>query len=160
MAKKKQPMTHAVRVLEAAGAEFTLHPYKYEHKGGTVVAARELGWDEHAVIKTLIFISDGKEPLIVLMHGDTEVSTKALARHLGVKTVSPADEATAQRVTGYQVGGISPFGTKTAPPIYIQQTILELPKILINAGKRGLLAEIEPHLLAKIATAAPIEAAV
>lgn len=153
-------MTQAIRALKSAGVELVLHEYKYEHKGGTAVAARELGWDEHTVIKTLVFVSDGNKPLIILMHGDREVSAKALARQLGYKAVVPADEHTAQKVTGYQVGGISPFGTNTTPPVYVQKTILELPRVLINAGKRGLLAEIYPKALMQILKAAPIEAAV
>ncbi len=160
MSSKKGPMTQAMRAMEAEGVDLILHAYIYQHKGGTALASRELGWDEHAIIKTLVFVADGDKPLIILMHGDKEVSTKALARHLGVKTVAPADEATVQRVTGYMVGGISPFGTRTQPPLYLQKTILDLPRILINAGRRGLLAEMDPQLLVGILKAAPVEAAV
>ena len=160
MSSKKGPMTQAMRAMEAAGVDYLVHAYIYQHMGGTALASRELGCDEHAVIKTLVFVSDANDPMIVLMHGDKEVSTKALARHLGVKSIAPADEATIQRVTGYMVGGISPFGTRTQPPIYVQQTILDLPKVLINAGRRGLLAEMDPQVLVQTLKAAPVEAAI
>jgi Cys-tRNA(Pro) deacylase len=127
MAKDKFPVTNAVRVLREHGVAFTHHPYEYEERGGTEVSARELGVDEHAVIKTLVMEDDAKRPLVVLMHGDREVSTKNLARTLGVKTISPCEPAVADRHSGYQVGGTSPFGTRRAMPVYMQRTIADLP---------------------------------
>src|ERR1043165_4421984 len=119
-AKNDHPVTAAVRVLRDHGVAFTHHPYEYEERGGTAVSARELGVDEHAVVKTLIMEDEAKRPMIVLMHGDREVSTKNLARHLGVKTIAACDPATADRHSGYQVGGTSPFGTRKAMPVYMQ----------------------------------------
>lgn len=144
MAKQKIPSTPAIRFLKASGTPFKLHPYQYEEHGGTGVAARELGVAEHAVIKTLIMVDDAKRPLIVLMHGDKQVSTKALARLLRVKNVSPCEPAVAERHTGYRVGGTSPFGTRKDMPVYMGETIASLPLIYINAGTRGLLASIAP----------------
>jgi Cys-tRNA(Pro) deacylase len=142
---------------QAKGLPFVVHSYKYEEHGGTPVAARELGVDEHAVIKTLVFETDAREPLIVLMHGDKEVSTKNLARILGVKAVTPCSPESANKHTGYVVGGISPFGTRKRLKVYMQKTIAELPKIYINAGKRGLLAEIAPGDLIRILDPAPVD---
>jgi Cys-tRNA(Pro) deacylase len=152
--------TQAIRVLKEKGLPFVIHSYKYEEHGGTPVAARELGVDEHAVIKTLVFETDAREPIIVLMHGDREVSTKNLARALGVKTVTPATPDAAHKHTGYMVGGISPFGTRKLLKTYMQKTIAELPKIYINAGKRGLLAEMAPADLMIILEPIPVDAAV
>lgn len=152
--------TQAIRVLKEKGLPFVIHSYKYEEHGGTPVAARELGVDEHSVIKTLVFETDAREPIIVLMHGDRDVSTKNLARALGVKTVTPATPDAASKHTGYTVGGISPFGTRKRLKIYMQKTIAALPKIYINAGKRGLLAEMAPADLMKIAEPIPVDAAV
>ncbi len=151
--------TRAIRVLKEKGAAFVIHSYKYEEHGGTPVAARELGVDEHAVIKTLVFETDAREPLIVLMHGDREVSAKNLARILGVKSVTPCTPEAANKHTGYLVGGISPFGTRKRLEIYMQRTIADLPKIYINAGKRGLLAEIVPADLVRILEPRPVDAA-
>lgn len=142
--------TQAIRALKDGGIPLVIHSYKYEEHGGTPVAARELGVDEHAVIKTLVFETDAREPLIVLMHGDKEVSTKNLARALGVKAVTPCTPETANKHTGYIVGGISPFGTRKRLKIYMQKTIADLPKIYINAGKRGLLAEMFPSELQRL----------
>lgn len=144
MAKEKYPVTSAVRLLRSENVLFTPRPYAYEEKGGTAVSARELGVDEHAVIKTLIMEDDRRNPLVVLMHGDRQVSTRELARILGVKTVSPAPPDVADRHSGYQVGGTSPFGTRRPMPVYMEETILELPRIYINGGKRGFLVEIDP----------------
>jgi Cys-tRNA(Pro) deacylase len=121
---------------------FTLRPYRYEDRGGTEVASRELGVDEHGVIKTLVMEDERKNPLVILMHGDREVSTKELARILKVKAIHPCDPATANRHTGYVVGGTSPFGTRKRLPVYMEETILDIPRIIVNAGKKGLLAEI------------------
>lgn len=150
MAKEKTPVTPAVRALRAAQVPFTDHLYAYEEKGGTAVSARELGVDEHCVIKTLIMEDDVKRPLVVLMHGDREVSTKELARFLGVKTVTPCTPDTANRHSGYLVGGTSPFGTRKAMPVYMEETILELPRIFINGGKRGYLVGLDPRDLVRV----------
>ena len=128
-----------MRVLREHGVEFTHHPYDYEERGGTEVSAREIGVDEHAVIKTLIMEDDRKQPLIVLMHGDREVSTKNLARFLRVKTVSPCAPAVADRHSGYQVGGTSPFGTRRPMPVYAERSIAALPYVYVNGGRRGYL---------------------
>jgi len=144
MSKDKTPVTPAVRALRAAGVAFTDHPYAYEEKGGTAVSARELGVDEHCVVKTLIMEEERKNPCIVLMHGDRQVSTKELARIMGVKTVVPCTPETALKHSGYQVGGTSPFGTKKTMPVYMEETILDLPRIYINGGKRGYLVGIAP----------------
>ena len=145
MAKDKTPATAAIRVLRAASVAFTEHPYDYEERGGTAVSARELGVDEHAVIKTLVMETDARHPLVVLMHGDLMVSTKELARTIGVKTVSPCSPETANRHSGYMVGGTSPFGTRKPMPVYMEATILDLPKIYINGGRRGFLVGIDPR---------------
>jgi Cys-tRNA(Pro) deacylase len=144
VSKDKLPVTNAVRVLREHGVAFTDHPYPYEERGGTAVSARELGVPEHQVVKTLIMEDDRKQPMIVLMHGDREVSTKNLARHLGVKAVSPCAPAVADRHSGYQVGGTSPFGTKRSMPVYMQATIAELPRVYINGGRRGYLVGLAP----------------
>ncbi len=150
MAKEKLSITQAVRVLKEKGADFTLRTYTYEEKGGTPVASRELGVDEHQVVKTLVMEDDRKNPLLILMHGDNQVSTKNLARALGAKSVEPCDPETAHRHTGYVVGGISPFGTRKPLKVYVEASVLELPKIYINAGKRGLLAEMPPQELKRV----------
>jgi Cys-tRNA(Pro) deacylase len=144
MIQDKHPVTMAVRVLREHGVEFTHHPYEYEERGGTEVSARELGVDEHAVIKTLVMEDDAKRPLIVLMHGDREVSTKALARQLGVKSIQPCVPAVADRHSGYQVGGTSPFGTRRRMPVYMERTIAGLPRIYVNGGRRGYLVGLVP----------------
>ena len=148
--KDKSPVTAAVRVLRDHTVEFTHHPYEYEERGGTTVSARELGVDEHAVVKTLVMEDDAGKPLIVLMHGDREVSTKNLARHLGVKSIAACDPATADRHSGYQVGGTSPFGTRKAMPVYMQRTIADLPYVYINGGKRGYLVGMKPADLVRV----------
>ena len=148
--KEKHPVTNAVRVLREHRVAFTHHPSEYEARGGTAVSARELGVDEHAVIKTLVMEDDAKKPLVVLMHGDREVSTKKLARHLDVKTIAPCDPAVADRHSGYQVGGTSPFGTRRAMPVYLQRTIADLPYVYINGGKRGYLVGMPPAELVRV----------
>lgn len=150
MAREKAPVTPAVRVLRAANITFTDHLYAYEEKGGTAVSARELGVDEHSVIKTLIMEDDGSNPLIVLMHGDLQVSTRELARVVGVKGVAPCAPETANRHSGYMVGGTSPFGTRKIMPVYMEETILEQPKIYINGGKRGYLVGVDPRDAARL----------
>ncbi|HUH66466.1 MAG TPA: Cys-tRNA(Pro) deacylase [Syntrophales bacterium] len=150
MIKEHFSSTPAIRVLRDEKVDFALRPYKYEERGGTEVAARELGVDQHLAVKTLVMEDDEKRPFIILMHGDREVSTKELARILGVKSVQPCDPATAQKHTGYMVGGTSPFGTRKKLPVYIEETILDFPKILINAGRKGLLAEMATADLMRI----------
>ena len=157
MAKDKTPVTPAVRALRAAGISFTDHPYAYEEKGGTAVSSRELGVDEHCVIKTLVMEDDRKEPLIVLMHGDLQVSTRELARQIGARAVEPCRPETAQKHTGYLTGGTSPFGTKKTMPVYCEETVLALPTIYINGGKRGYLVSLEPSELKKLLQVTPVQ---
>jgi Cys-tRNA(Pro) deacylase len=145
MAKDKTPVTPAIRLLRQEQVSFTAHPYDYEEKGGTAVSARELGVDEHAVIKTLIMEDDRKNPLVVLMHGDLQVSTRELARIIGARSVTPCAPAVADKHSGYQVGGTSPFGTRKTMPVYLEETILDLPKIYLNGGKRGFLVGLDPR---------------
>ncbi|MBV2167511.1 MAG: Cys-tRNA(Pro) deacylase [Bdellovibrio sp.] len=148
--KDKFPMTLAIRQLLKENVSFSSHLYNYEEKGGTTVSSRELGVSEHSVIKTLVMETDSKEPLIVLMHGDLQVSTKQLARDLGVKTISPCKPEVADRHTGYQVGGTSPFGTKKKMPVYMEKSILDLEKIYINGGKRGYLVSLAPKEVVRV----------
>ncbi len=150
MGKDKLPVTNAVRVLREHGVVFTDHSYAYEARGGTAVSARELEVPEHAVIKTLVMEDEAKRPLIVLMHGDREVSTKNLARLLGVKTITPCEPAAADRHSGYQVGGTSPFGTRRAMPVYMQRSIAELPYLYVNGGRRGYLVGMAPADLVRV----------
>jgi Cys-tRNA(Pro) deacylase len=157
MSRDKIPVTTALLALKKHQAAFILRPYKYEDRGGTRVSARELGVDEHEVIKTLVMENEQKTPLIILMHGDWEVSTKTLARILGVKTVNPCDPKTVEKHTGYKVGGTSPFGTKKTLPLYMEETIADLPRILINAGARGLLAEMSPSELIRLLQPVPVK---
>ncbi len=147
MAKNKIPVSAAIRLLKQCKAEFTPHLYSYEERGGTTVSARELGVDEHQVIKTLAMEDDQRKPLIVLMHGDQEVSTKELARSVGVKTITPCNPNIALKHTGYQIGGTSPFATRKAMPVYMETTITALPRIYINGGKRGFLIGITPQVV-------------
>ena len=156
MSKDKGPITPAVRVLREFNVQFTEHPYKYKEHGGTEVSARELGVDEHSVVKTLIMEDDNKNPLIVLMHGDREVSTKNLARLLNVKSIHPCSPETANKHSGYLVGGTSPFGTRKAMPIYMEETIVDLPKIFINGGKRGYLVGLDPRELVRVLKPVPV----
>ncbi len=159
MTKEKYPVTAAVRVLREHDVAFTHHPYEYEARGGTEVSARELGVDEHAVIKTLVMEDDAKRPFVVLMHGDREVSTKGLARLLGVKTVTPCAPAVADRHSGYQVGGTSPFGTRRAMPVYMERSIAALPCLYINGGRRGYLVGMAPADLARVLKPVPVDIA-
>ncbi len=150
MAKDKIPSTPAIRLLKQQKVPFTPKPYTYEEKGGTAVCARELQVDEYAVIKTLIMEDESGTPLIVLMHGNKQVSTKQLARQIGAKSVQPCPPKIADRYSGYQVGGTSPFGTRRAMPVYVEETIRGLPAIYINGGKKGLLLEISPGDLIRV----------
>jgi Cys-tRNA(Pro) deacylase len=144
------PITPAVRLLRAQGVSFEPCVYKYEEKGGTKHSASELGVDEHAVVKTLIMETDRREPLIVLMHGDRQVSTKQLARIIGAKSVEPCKPDVADKHSGYKVGGTSPFGTKRTMPVYMQETVASLPTIYINGGSRGFLVAISPEDVVKV----------
>ncbi len=160
MAQEKLPVTQAIRVLRAARVPFSDHPYAYEEHGGTAVSCRELGVAEHAVIKTLVMEDEGRRPLIVLMHGDRDVSTRQLARHIGVKTISPCSPAVANRHSGYLLGGTSPFGTRKAMPVYVERSILQLDKIYINGGRRGYLVGIAPRVLVEVLKPDLVEVAV
>lgn len=160
MSQKDYPKTNAIRCLLDHGIEFEAAAYKYEEHGGTRVSSRELGVDEHLIVKTLVMETDAGDPLIVLMHGDNEVSTKGLARLLGVKSVSPCDPKVANRHSGYMAGGTSPFGTKRRMSVYCEASILELDKIYINGGARGLLVRIDPRDLRKALEITPVQVAV
>jgi Cys-tRNA(Pro) deacylase len=160
MAKERIPVTPAILFMKKNGMAFTLRPYRYEEHGGTRVSARELGVDEHLVVKTLVMEDDGKEPLIVLMNGDKQVSTKSLARFLGVKSVTPCDPHIAEKHTGYRVGGTSPFGTKKNLRLFMEEDITDLPRILINAGSRGLLAEMTPTELIRVLKPVAVKVAI
>ncbi|MEX8517064.1 MAG: aminoacyl-tRNA deacylase [Leptothrix sp. (in: b-proteobacteria)] len=149
MAKKTAHVseTPATQYLRAQGVSFTEHPYDYVDHGGTAESARQLGVDEHAVVKTLVMQDQDAKPLLVLMHGDAQVSTKNLARQISVKKVEPCKPEVAQRHSGYLVGGTSPFGFRKAVPVYVEAGILQLPKIYINGGRRGYLVGIDPAVL-------------
>jgi len=147
---ERPPETPATQFLDKHRIAHSNHLYAYEEHGGTRVSARELNVDEHAVVKTLVMENEAKKPLIVLMHGDRTVSTKELARQLGVKKVAPCTPEDAQRHTGYLVGGCSPFGTKKHLPVCMEKTILDLPLIYINGGQRGYLVGIHPHDLLRV----------
>jgi Cys-tRNA(Pro) deacylase len=150
MAREKFPATAAIRVLRAAGVTYTEHPYAYEERGGTAVSARELGVGEHSVVKTLVMEDDRKKPLIVLMHGDRQVSTRELARKVGARSITPCSPETANRHSGYTVGGTSPFGTRHPMPVYMEETILDLPKVYINGGRRGFLVGVRPGDIVRV----------
>ena len=150
MAKKTVHIseTPATQWLKRHGVAFTEHPYDYVEHGGTAESARQLGVDEHAVIKTLVMQDERGRPLVVLMHGDRQVSTKNLARAVGRKSVEPCSAEAAQRTSGYQIGGTSPFGFKReGVPVYVQASVLDLPRIHINGGRRGYLVGVEPRVL-------------
>jgi len=161
MAKKDKHVseTPATQALKAAGVPFSEHVYDYVDHGGTAESARQLGWDEHAVVKTLVMQNERAEPLIVLMHGDKQVSTKNLARAIGAKSIEPCKPEVAQRHSGYLVGGTSPFGTRKAMPVYVQESVLALPQILINGGRRGYLVGLAPAVLAHVLGAKPVQCA-
>ena len=160
MAKKEHiSETPATQFLRKHQVVFTEHPYAYEERGGTSVSARELGVDEHAVVKTLVMQDDAAKPLIVLMHGDRKVSTKNLARQIGCKSVEPCKPDVANRHSGYLVGGTSPFGTRKTMPVYIEQSIMALEKIYINGGRRGYLVGIAPEVMATALALTPVNCA-
>ena len=160
MAKEKFPATPATRLLLSHNIGFTPHLYPYEEHGGTAHSARCLAVDEHEVIKTLVMENEHRQPLIILMHGDRKVSTRALARQLGVKSITPCDPAVAQRHSGYQVGGTSPFGVRKAMPVYMEASILKLPRLYLNAGKRGFLAGIDPADVQRLLQATLVQVAI
>jgi Cys-tRNA(Pro) deacylase len=148
--EQNAPETPATEFLRQHRIAHSNHLYAYEEHGGTSVSARELNVAEHAVVKTLVMEDDAKKPLIVLMHGDRKVSTKDLARQIGTKKVAPCTPEDAHRHTGYMVGGCSPFGTRKRLPIYIEKTILDLPLIYINGGRRGYLVGVHPHDILRV----------
>jgi len=150
MGNVRLPSTGATRLLQAHKVPYTGHLYRYEEHGGARVAARELGVPEHSVVKTLVMEDDGSQPLLVLMHGDLEVSTRQLARQIGRRTVRPCSPEVAARHTGYPVGGTSPFGTRKVLPVYLERTILELPVVYVNGGSRGFLVALPPGELARV----------
>jgi Cys-tRNA(Pro) deacylase len=160
MAKKEHiSETPATQFLRKHQVAFSEHPYAYEEKGGTSVSARELGVDEHAVVKTLVMQDEAARPLIVLMHGDCKVSTKELARQVGCKKIEPCTPEAANRHTGFLVGGTSPFGTRKIMPVYVEKSILDLPLIYINGGRRGYLVGIAPAELTRLLAPRPVEVA-
>jgi Cys-tRNA(Pro) deacylase len=153
------PSTPAIHFLRQHHVPFTEHPYRYEERGGTAVSSRALGVDEHRVIKTLVMEDERRQPLIVLMHGDREVSTKSLARQIGVKTITPCTPEVALKHTGYPVGGTSPFGTRKKLPIYYERSIAQLDRIYINGGARGFLVSVSASDLLKVLDPTPVDAA-
>ena len=151
--------TPATQMLKAHKVEFSEHPYEYVEHGGTEESAKQLGLTEHMVVKTLVMQDQDAKPLIVLMHGDCKVSTKNLARQIGAKSVEPCKPEVANRHSGYLVGGTSPFGTRRAMPVYIENTILELPRIAINGGRRGFLVQLDPQVCVQLLGARPVQCA-
>ena len=151
--------TPATAFLKKNAVAYTEHPYDYEEKGGTRVSSEKLGVDEHAVVKTLVMEDEERKPLVVLMHGDRDVSTKNLARQIGRKRVEPCKPEVAERHSGYQVGGTSPFGLRKPMPVFVEKTVLELPKIFINGGRRGFLVGIDPKELVRVVSAKAVDVA-
>jgi Cys-tRNA(Pro) deacylase len=160
MAKAKHVSeTPATQVLRAHDVEFSEHVYEYVEHGGTAESARALGIDEHRIVKTLVMEDESAQPMIVLMHGDCTVSTKNLARQAGRKRIEPCRPEVAQRHTGYQVGGTSPFGTRKRLPVFVERSILDLPQVCINGGRRGYLVGIEPAILTRLLAATLVDCA-
>jgi Cys-tRNA(Pro) deacylase len=161
MSKKNSHVseTPATQMLKRAGIAFSEHVYDYVEHGGTAESSRQLGVDEHAVVKTLVMQDEKAEPLIVLMHGDRTVSLKELARQIPCKKVEPCKPEVAQRHSGYQVGGTSPFGVRKAMPVFVEASILDLPRICINGGRRGYLVGIAPQVLTELLGARPVNCA-
>ena len=161
MAKKERHVseTPATQMLRRSGVSFEEHPYDYVEHGGTVESARQLGVPEHHVVKTLVMQDERAQPLIVLMHGDRQVSTKNLAREIGVKSVEPCKPEVAQRHSGYLVGGTSPFGLRKAMPVFVEATVLALPRVYINGGRRGFLVSLAPQVLQDVLQARPVHCA-
>jgi Cys-tRNA(Pro) deacylase len=160
MRAPKHPVTMAVRALRAANVAFEPHAYAWHAHGGTRASAEALGVDEHAVVKTLIFEDQAGAPLCILMHGDREVSTKQLARQVGAREVAPASPDAVEKHTGYVPGGVSPFGPRKRLPVYVERTVLTLPRVLVNGGRRGFLVEIEPAAFTAVLGAIPVEVAI
>lgn len=162
MAKKDRHVseTPATAWLRTHGVAFTEHPYDYVEHGGTAESARQLGLDEHMIVKTLVMQDERAQPLVVLMHGDRQVSTKNLARGIGAKSVEPCAPEVAQRHSGYLVGGTSPFGLRKAMPVVVEESVLALPRICINGGRRGFLVGIEPRVLVDVLGAKPVRCAI
>jgi Cys-tRNA(Pro) deacylase len=156
----KAPSTPATRLLRARNVPFTEHLYRYEERGGTRASSRELSVDEHAVVKTLVMEDQDAAPLVVLMHGDREVSTKALARQLGKREIRICKPEVANRHSGYQVGGTSPLGTRKAMPVCVERSILELPRIYVNGGSRGFLVGVDPKDLAALLSPTLVDVAI
>ena len=152
--------TPAVHALRRHNVPFTEHPYRYEEHGGTRISSRELGVPEHIVVKTLVMQDADRMPLIVLMHGDREVSTKALARVTGAKTIEPCRPDVAEKHTGYLVGGTSPFGTRKSLPVYVERTVLALELVYVNGGRRGFLVALNPRAFVDVLNATPVEVAI
>jgi Cys-tRNA(Pro) deacylase len=152
--------TPAIHFLRKHNVSFTEHEYRYEEHGGTRVSSRELGVDEHAVVKTLVMEDESREPLVVLMHGDREVSTKQLARQAGRKTIAPCDPPVAQKHTGYMVGGTSPFGTRKQLPVYMERSIADLERVYINGGRRGFLVALSPSDIVRVLNATLVDVAI
>ena len=159
MTKKHVSETPATARLKAEHIAFVAHTYDYLDHGGAQHSAQALGWDPHAVVKTLVMQDEAAKPLIVLMHGDRSVSTKNLARQIGAKHIEPCKPEVAQRHSGYQVGGTSPFGTKRDMPVFVEASVLALPRILINGGRRGYLLEIDPQVCVQLLGAKPVDCA-
>ena len=160
MARKEHaPETPATTYLRQNGVSFTEHLYNYVERGGTAESAKQLGVDEHTVVKTLVMQDQDANPLLILMHGDRQVSLKNFARQIGAKKVEPCKPEVAQRHTGYQVGGTSPFGTRKHLPVYVERGILALPSIYINGGHRGFLVQISPSVLTELLHAHPVDSA-
>jgi len=157
--KEHSPETPATSFLRRHNVTFTEHLYNYVERGGTAESAKQLAIDEHAVVKTLVMQEEDAKPLLVLMHGDRQVSLKNLARQIGTKKVEPCKPEVAQRHTGYQVGGTSPFGTRKLLPVYVERSILRLPAIYINGGHRGFLVRIAPAVLTELLHAQPVDSA-
>lgn len=163
MKKPDVPATSAVRALRAARVPFSPHFYEYVERGGTRHSAEALGVPEHEVVKTLVMEArrgGGPEPLIVLMHGDREVSTRQLALQIGAREVAPASPSAVERHTGYVPGGVSPFGPRKKLPVYVERSILELPRVLVNGGRRGFLVEIAPEAFPRVLGAVPVDVAI
>jgi len=151
--------TPATQLLRKKAVSFDEHPYEYVEHGGTAESARQLGVEEHSVIKTLVMEDENARPLIILMHGDRSVSTKNLARQIGRKRVDPCKPDVAERHTGFQVGGTSPFGTRKLLPVYVERSVLALPLIYLNGGRRGYLVSIDPSALVSVLGASPVDCA-
>jgi Cys-tRNA(Pro) deacylase len=156
----RSPSTAATRLLRERGIAYTEHSYRYEEHGGTSASARALGVDEHAVVKTLIMEDESGVPVVVLMHGDREVSTKALARQAGRRSIQICRPEVANRHSGYMVGGTSPFGTRKAMPVFLERSIAALPRIFVNGGSRGFLVGISPADLVQVLAPTLVDAAI